>query len=176
MKAISLHPLSIVSLVAAACLFMGQASSGAEKVSARTLPEETPKASPRSTSIISNDIPVIEVPPSLFVANFQDSSATDPFFPNAQYIKNSRKRPDPVIAVKPGLTDDAALKALKVTGVGGVGDKRWAMLNGVTIYVGESATFQVNGKSEKIECLEISATAVTVGVKGTETRREIKLD
>jgi hypothetical protein len=50
------------------------------------------------------------------------------------------------------------------------------MLNGVTIYVGESATFQMNNKAEKIECLEISTTSITVGIKGTETRREIKLD
>jgi hypothetical protein len=176
MKTPMLHSLLGVSLVAAACLFSGHPTVAAEKVSARTVTPTVPKASTRSTSIISNDIPVIEVPPSLFVANFQDSSGTDPFFPNAQYIRNSRKRAEPVITAKPGPGDDAPLKALKVTGVGGIGDKRWAMLNGVTIYVGENATFQVNGKAEKIECLEISNTAVTVGIKGTETRREIKLN
>jgi len=176
MKTPLLQSLLSVSLVVAACHFSSHPASAAEKVSARTVKPPAVEAPTRSTSIISNEIPVIEVPPSQFSANFQDASGTDPFFPNAQYIKNSRKRPDPVIAVKPGHADDAPLKALKVTGVGGVGDKRWAMLNGVTIYVGENATFQVNGKPEKIECLEISASAVIVGIKGTETRREIKLN
>ncbi len=176
MKTSLLHSLLGVSLVAAACHLSSHAAVAAEKVSARTVTPPAPKAPARSTSIISNEIPVIEVPPSQFFANFQDASGTDPFFPNAQYIKNSRKRPDPVIPVKPGLADDAPLKALKVTGVGGIGDKRWAMLNGVTVYVGENATFQVNGRAEKIECLEISENAVTVGIKGTETRREIKLN
>lgn len=176
-----IQPLLSVSLAVSVCLFSSQQASAAEKVSARTLPsagkaEQVEKSPGRSTSIISNQIPLIEIPPSVFVANFQDASAADPFFPNAQYIKNSRKRSEPVIQAKPGSADDAPLKALKVTGVGGVGDKRWAMLNGVTIYVGESASFQVNGKSEKIECVEISDTAVTVGIKGTETRREIKLN
>lgn len=165
-----------VPLAVSMCLFSSQPAAAAEKASARTLPQESEKPATRATSIISNQIPVIEIPESVFVANFQDTSSADPFFPNAQYIKNGRKKPDPVITTKPGMADDAALKVLKVTGVGGVGDKRWAMLNGVTIYVGESATFQVNGKSEKIECLEISESAVTVGIKGTETRREIKLN
>lgn len=173
-----IRPLLSVSLAVSVCLLSSQQTNAAEKVSARTLPSagKAEQAPRRSTSIVSNQIPVIEIPPSVFVANFQDASAADPFFPNAQYIKSSRKRSEPVLQAKSGSADDAPLKALKVTGVGGVGDKRWAMLNGVTIYVGESASFQVNGKSEKIECVEISDTAVTVGIKGTETRREIKLN
>ena len=178
MKLSIIRPFLSVSLAVSVCLHSSQQAGAAEKVSARTLPSagKTEQTLNRSTSIISNQIPVIDIPPSVFVANFQDASAADPFFPNAQYIKNSRKRSEPVIQAKSGSADDAPLKALKVTGVGGVGDKRWAMLNGVTVYVGESATFQVNGKSEKIECVEISNTAVTVGIKGTETRREIRLN
>jgi len=176
MKNSLLHSWLSVSLVVAACHFSSHGAAAAEKVSARTVTPAALEAPTRSTSIISNEIPVIEVPPSQFSANFQDTSGTDPFFPNAQYIKNSRKRPDPVITMKPGHADDAPLKALKLTGVGGISGKRWAMLNGVTIYVGENATFLVNGKAEKIECLEISESAVTVGIKGTETRREIKLN
>ncbi len=175
MKSPTLFSLLGVSVVVSACLFPSQ-SVAAEKVSARSVQQPVERPSTRSASIISNQIPIIAVPESVFVANYLDSSADDPFFPGAQYIKNSRKRPDPVIAVKPGLADDAPLKALKVTGVGGVGEKRWAMLNGVTIYVGESASFQVNGKPEKIECVEISDTSVVVGIKGTQTRREIKLN
>jgi len=175
MKPRILSSLASVSLAFSTCLFSGQ-SAAAEKASARTIPPESAKASTRSTSVISNQIPVIDIPESVFVANLKDAAAADPFFPSADYVKNSRKKFEPAIQAPLGSTDDAPLKALKVTGVGGVGDKRWAMLNGVTIYMGESATFQVNGKSEKIECLEISETAVTVGIKGTETRREIKLN
>jgi hypothetical protein len=157
--------LSFLLLV---CLFSRQVAHSAEKVSARTLPTT------RSASIISNDIPVIQVPESVFVIDFKDRNARDPFFPNASYTRSSKNkdpRPDP----KP-LYDDGSLASLKLNGMGGVGDKRWAMVNGVTLYLGETAKIEIGGKSLPIECVELDAKSATIGIKGTQTRKQLKLD
>lgn len=173
MRTFSTPLLLGVSLAASVCLLSGQPVKAAEKASARTV---TVKAAPtRSTSVISNEIPVVDIPSSVFVANYSDRSGRDPFFPGADYFRKGETRQRPSINAPLAAPDDAVLKTLKINGSGGVGDKRWVMVNGVTVYLGEHATFQVNGKPVKIQCFEISDKAITVGIKDTATRREIKL-
>lgn len=175
MKLCRAQSLPFVSIAVLSCLLTGQSVTAAEKVSARTVPAEA-RAAVRPTSVVSNQIPVVEVPESVFVADFNDLKARDPFFPNAQYVSQQRnKRPDPVSVPKP-VSDDSILRGLRITGLGGVGDKRWAMINGVTIYLGEAASIQTGGKLIQVEFVEMSAESVTVGIKDTVTRREIKLD
>ena len=175
MKLFSATFLPAVSIVVLSCLLTGQSGTAAEKVSARMAPAEA-KAPVRATSVVSNQIPVVEIPESVFVADFNDLKARDPFFPNAQYVSLQRnKRPDPVLVSKP-VADDTVLRGLRITGLGGVGDKRWAMINGVTVYLGEAAPIQTGGKLVTVEFVEMSDRSVTVGIKNTTTRREIKLD
>lgn len=159
-----------LSLAVSLCLISDHSSKAAEKVSARTLP----KAAPRSTSILSNDIPVVEIPASVFVADFNDRSARDPFYPDASYIhreKESEKKevPSPVL-------DNSILKSAKLNGLGGIGDKRWAMINNVTLYLGEEVKLQIGGKLLPIECVSIGEKSVTIGIKGTSIRRQINLE
>jgi len=157
-----------VSLSLLGCLLSSQAAA-AEKVAARTVKEST-----RSISIISNEIPVIVIPESEFTGYSAGKGVTDPFFPGARYLLAQRRTPDPA-PTAPAM-DDTPLKALKITGVGGVGDKRWAMVNGVTLYLGEHATIQVNGKGVAVQCVEFTDRTVVLGIKGTGIRRDIKLD
>lgn len=165
----------VVSIAVLSCLLTGQSVTAAEKVSARTVSAEATTAV-RPTSVISNQIPVVEIPESVFVADFKDLKARDPFFPNAQYVSLQRnQRPDPVQVDRP-VADDTVLRGLRITGLGGVGDKRWAMINGVTIYLGEAAPIRTGGKVVQVEFVEVSDQSVTVGIKNTATRREIKLD
>ena len=117
---------------------------------------------------------MIAIPQSEFTGFNPGKGVTDPFFPGARYLLAQRRTPEPV-ATAPVL-DDTPLKALKITGVGGVGEKRWAMVNGVTLYMGEHATIQVNGKGVAVQCVEFTDQAVVLGNKGTSIRREIKLD
>jgi hypothetical protein len=165
------HRVPGLSLAAAVCLLSGQSVEAAEKAAARTV-ESAPK---RPSSIIASEIPVIDLPNSEFVANYSDVSARDPFFPEADYIKKNRKRDNPVIIQRTDPSD-SVLKPFKVNGVGVLQGKRWAMLNGVTVFAGESATFSVNNSPVVVECVDVTEKQVTIGVKGTTTRREIKLD
>ena len=170
MKSPSAKLVAAVSSVLLACLVFGQPAMAAEKVAARTLPT-TPS---RSTSVISNEIPVIDIPQSAFVVDFGDRKSRDPFYPNATYINNSR----PKLTATMAKPDDGneILKALRVTGSGGVEGRRWVMINGVTVHVGEAATVPVAGKAYKIECLEMADKSVTLGLKSANARREIKLE
>jgi hypothetical protein len=175
MKLFRAPSLPAVSIAVLSCLLTGQSVPAAEKVSARTVQAEA-TAPGRSTSVVSNQIPVIEIPESVFVVDFNDLQARDPFFPNAEYVSRQRnKRPEPAPAAQPA-SDDSVLRGLRITGLGGVGDKRWAMINGVTIYLGEAAPILTGGKVIQVEFVEISDQSVTVGIKDTATRREIKLD
>jgi hypothetical protein len=167
--------LPVVSIAVLSCLLPGQSVTAAEKVAARTVSAE---ASPvvRSASVVSNQVPVVEIPESVFVADFNDLRARDPFFPNAQYVSQQRQKQEekkPLVVAAP---DDSLLRGLRITGLGGVGDKRWAMINGVTIYLGEAAPIQIGGRPIQVEFVEMSDQSVTVGIKGTATRREIKLN
>lgn len=163
--------LASVSLSFALCLVSDQNAKSAEKVSARTLPNTTP----RSGSIISNDIPEIEIPPSVFIADYTDLQARDPFFPNATYVKRPQKVNETHVP-EPTPVDDSVLKPLKLTGMGGIGDKRWAMINNVTLYLGEDAKFNVGGKAITVECLKLDDKSVTIGIKGKPIRRQINLE
>ncbi|MBI1176438.1 hypothetical protein GC207_03260 [bacterium] len=163
--------LASVSLSLLTCLVSDHSAAGAETVSARTLPNTTP----RSGSIISNQIPEIEIPSSVFVSDFSNPSARDPFFPNAIYTQ-SKKKIDDAPQPTPTQLDDGVLKSLKLTGMGGVGDRRWAMINNVTIYLGEDAKFNVGGKLLTVECLKLDEKSVTIGVKGKPIRRQIDLE
>jgi hypothetical protein len=149
-----------------ACVTSASSAEPAIKASARSLPEGV---AARSTSIVSNTVAVVEVPQSVFVDRPQGK---DPFFPDADYrkqLKKESKRPS-------DLGGDAILATLKLTGFGGIGNKRWAMINGVAIYEGESSSVRVGNSLRQIECLEMKEQSVVVGIKDDPARRELKLD
>ncbi len=148
-----------------ACLAYSPRCAAAETVSARTIPD----VAPRSSSILSNTVAAVEVPESVFVDRPQGK---DPFFPDASYRKLKIKKSLP----DPGVGGDAILQALKLTGFGGTGTNRWAMINGVTIYENESSTVRVAGASHQILCLEMKDESVIVGIKDNPAQRELKLD
>lgn len=160
-----------VSLSVLLCLYSDHTAWAAEKVSARTLPQ----TGTRSTSIISNDIPEIQIPSSVFVADYSDKAARDPFFPDASYLKRSEVIDKPQKAMSKPV-DDSIFKVLKVNGLGGVGDRRWAMVNHVTIYLGENAKFTVGGKSVVVECVEMGDKSVVLGIKGTSNRHQFNVE
>jgi len=156
-----------VSMSIFACLASAPRATAAEKVSARSLPE----VAPRSTSIVSNTVAVVEVPLSIFVDR-PHPEGRDPFFPDASYRKRSEKEPNQT----PVQNGDIILAKLKLTGFGGIGKKRWAMIDGVSIYEGEMSNVRVGGNLHKIVCLEMRDQSVLVGIKDNPARRELKLD
>jgi len=160
---------------ALACLLSGQLLGAAEKVAARTLPQSstTDGAADQPGSLLRREVPKVDVPVAEFTDNAADTSARDPFFPNNSYrkIKPARVEPDRSPEVSATVLDP-----LKLTGVGGVGDNRWAMLNGVTLYLGESAVVRVGAKAYEIVCHEITDKSVTVGLKNQDTRRVLKIE
>lgn len=175
MKSSRAQFLPVVSIAVLSCLLPSQSATAAEKVSARTVPAEA-RTGARSASVVSNQIPVVEIPESVFVADFNDLRARDPFFPNAQYVSQQRHKREEKKSHVATAPDDSLLRGLRITGLGGVGDKRWAMINGITIYLGEAAPIQSGGRLIHVEFVEMSDKSVTLGIKDTATRREIKLD
>ena len=151
-----------------ACFISATPSDAAETVSARSLPE---KVAPRSTSIVSNTVATVNIPESVFIDR-PPPQGKDPFFPDAHYRKLSKN--DPIAT--PGQNGDALLATLKLTGFGGVGNKRWAMINGVAIYEGESSPVRIGGNLHQVACLEMKDQSVLVGIKDNPARRELKLD
>jgi len=141
---------------------LGSVATAAEKVSARTVAH----SGSRSSSIVSNKVAEVVVPESVFV---DAADRKDPFFPDAEYRKQSKPAPPKQFG------GDAILNQLKLTGFGGIGDKRWAMINGISIYLNESSKIVVNGKPHKIVCLEMQENSVTVGFENGSARRELKL-
>jgi hypothetical protein len=154
-----------VSMSILACLASGSRTVAAEKASALTLPE----TSARNSSIVSNTVAVVEIPASVFVDR---PSGQDPFYPNASYRKQVSKTPAP----NPGDGGDALLKTLKLTGFGGIGKKRWAMINGVSVYEGETSSVRIGSTLHQIVCLEMKEHSVIVGTKDNPAQRELKLD
>ena len=148
--------------------FAGLIPSGSaqEKVAARTA---TQNGGDRSGSILSNRVEHVDIPTSVF----EDTvDRRDPFFPDASYRILEAKPIEPEYAVG----DDTILKQLKLNGFGGIGDKRWAMVNGVSIYQNESANVRVGGKIYPVTCLQLKDTSVVLGIKNTTARHELKLD
>ena len=150
-----------------ACVTSASSAEPAIKVSARSLPEGV---AARSTSIVSNTVAVVEVPQSVFVDRPQGK---DPFFPDADYRKMQLKKESSRSSDEGG---DKALATLKLTGFGGIGNKRWAMINGVAIYEGEWSSVRVGNVLHQIECLEMKEQSVVVGIKNDPARRELNLD
>ena len=151
------------TLLIAVCVGWITAATAAEKVSARTVTH----TGARSGSILSNKVQKVDIPLSVF----EDAQERkDPFFPNAEYRLNTAKKSENISG---GM---AFLKQLKLTGFGGIGNKRWAMINGVSIYQNESAKIGVGGQFRNITCLEMKDNSVTIGIKGGTARHELKLD
>ncbi|HAV63785.1 MAG TPA: hypothetical protein DCY13_15645 [Verrucomicrobiales bacterium] len=162
-----LRPLG-VSMLACACLHSGQPGHAAEKAAARSTRESTARP-----TLISNIVAEIEIPLAEFVADIRDRRGRDPFFPDAKYWQAKETKPQ---VEQPKDDGGAALEPLKITGMGGIGDRRWAMINGVTIYVGENAIIRVGAKAYDVVCHEMTDKSVIVGIKGSNARREIKID
>lgn len=137
--------------------------TAADKVAARTVMH----TGAHNSSIVSNKVSKVKIPPSVF----NDApERKDPFFPNAKY-RESDERPTTVAD-----GGGAILNRLKLTGFGGIGNKRWAMINGVSIYEGESSKIRVGSALYEVVCLEMKEQSVTVGLKDDLARRELELD
>ena len=152
------------------CVYSGHSAHSAEVVSARAIEQ----SATRSASIVTSEVPIVQVPQSEFLVDFNDHNGRDPFFPNAKYVKPTVAAP-PKQESRP-VTDDSSLSSLKLSGMGGVGEDRWAMINGTTIYLGEPARVQVNGKVLQLECVQMDEKSVTIGIVGTSIRRQLNLD
>lgn len=170
---LSLTKRSSAFLTAAICLLLVHCGIAAEKVAARSTKNDS--NSPARDTLLSTTIAEIQVPQAEFKANVSDRTGRDPFFPKADYwqpkdgVKEQLSKPEPD-------QGQAILSLLKLTGVGGFAERRWAMINGVSVYVGENAVVRVGGKAYEIVFHEMTEKSVVLGLKGSNARREIPID
>lgn len=114
---------------------------------------------------------VVDIPLSVFR---DDASGIDPFYPNAQYRVS--KKPQLAEVAPVNELNSGVLKDLKLNGMGGVGERSWALVNGISMYVGEVTRIPVGGKAYELICLEVKQRSVVIGIKDTNIQRELKLD
>ena len=77
--------------------------------------------------------------------------------------------------VQQPLPEPSWVKQIKLGGINGDSDHRFAIINGKTFEAGDAATVKITGKSITIHCLEIGESTVTISFDGIDGSRELKL-
>jgi len=133
-----------------------------------TAEEETNPAAntmPSSTATNTN-LARVEIPESEFVVPTSPIQGRDPFFPLSRRVMvefaNDTAKP-----VK------AAPVALTLQGISGTESKRYALISGRTLVVGEEAEIVVGAGRARVRCINIKEDSVTIEVDGNV--QELKL-
>lgn len=70
----------------------------------------------------------------------------------------------------------AWVKQIKLTGISGGPDKRFAIIGKETLEQGESRTIKIGGNTVTIKCLEITDTTATISVDGIDGTQTLSLN
>ncbi len=71
--------------------------------------------------------------------------------------------------------EPAWVRQIKLGGISGTPDHRFAIINGKMFETGDVATVKITGKSVTIHCLEIGESSVSIAIDGIVGTRELKL-
>jgi hypothetical protein len=79
-------------------------------------------------------------------------------------------QPKPSEVPEPGW-----VQKVKLGGINGTPDHRFAIINGKTFEKGDQTTVTIDGKKVTVSCLEIRASSVSISIEGIEGTRELKM-
>jgi hypothetical protein len=71
--------------------------------------------------------------------------------------------------------EPAWVRQVKLGGISGTPDHRFAIINGKMFETGDVATVKITGKDVTIHCLEIGESSVSISIDGIDGTRELKL-
>jgi len=98
---------------------------------------------------------------------------------NANQIAEARQRVAAFVPHKPQKTElpePAWIKKIKLNGITGTPDKRFAAIGSQTFEKGEKRTVKIDGQTVIIQCLEITDSSATVSIEGIEGTRTLNLN
>jgi len=144
------------------CLLLLLAGGLLPRTEAATNVPPKAEAAPSAT----NSLAAIEIPKSTFIIPTTTSQGRDPFFPLSRRM---------VVDATPktGTTPIAAPVNFVLQGISGTESKRFALINGRTLVVGEEREVPSGTTRVQVRCLEIREDSVKIEVNGVTS--ELKL-
>jgi hypothetical protein len=97
---------------------------------------------------------------------------------NADQITEARRRVaafSPHVPQKSEMPEPAWIQKIKLSGISGAPDHRFAVINNTTFAKGDQTTLKIGGNSVTIQCLEIRESSVVVSIEGLDGPRELKM-
>jgi hypothetical protein len=97
---------------------------------------------------------------------------------NADQIAEARKRVAAFVPHQPQKTDlpePAWVQKIKLNGINGTPDHRFALINNRTFEKGDQATVKIGDKPVAVHCLEIHESSVVISIDGIDGTRELKM-
>ena len=97
---------------------------------------------------------------------------------NADQIAEAHRRVAAFVPHQPQkseLPETAWMQQIKLSGISGTPDHRFAVINNTTFAKGDQTTLKIGGKSVTIHCLEIRESSVVVSIEGLDGPRELKI-
>lgn len=113
-------------------------------------------------------------------ADMQGCSARDAAIlkMNADQIAEARKRVAAFIPhqlKKSDLPEPVWVQKIKLGGISGTPDHRFALINNKTFGKGDQSSVKIGGNHAVIHCLEIRELSVVISIDGIDGKRELKL-
>jgi hypothetical protein len=143
-------------------LLAGLALSSVLVVTAQAATATNAPAPAKSQPAATNS--VIEIPKSQFTIPTTVADGRDPFFPNSSRL---------AAKAVTGKAPAAPTVTLVLQGISGTEAKRFALISGRTMVVGEEADIAVDKSRVRVRCLDIREDSVVVDVDGKQ--QELKL-
>ena len=97
---------------------------------------------------------------------------------NADQITEARKRVAAFVPHQPqksDLPEPAWVQKIKLGGISGTPDHRFALINKKTFGKGDQSTVKIGDKLVMVHCLEIRESSVVVSIEGLDGTRELKM-
>lgn len=97
---------------------------------------------------------------------------------NADQIAEAKRRVAefrPTSSSKTELPKPAWTSKIKLQGISGTEQHRFAVINGKTFEKGDEEIIKINGEGVKIHCVDIKADSATISMDGVEGTQEIRI-
>jgi hypothetical protein len=97
---------------------------------------------------------------------------------NASQIEAAHKRVAEFVphqTLKSDLPEPGWVQRIKLNGISGTTDHRFAIINGKTFENGDQTAVKIDGKKVMVSCLEVRESSVSISIEGIEGTRELKM-
>jgi hypothetical protein len=119
----------------------------------------------------------VEIPKAVLerksVFHADSKTARDPFFPNS--ARRGASKLASVPAVAPETPKAKPVDLLELKGIAGPPSRRFALVNGQLLSVGEEAYVSTSAGSIKVKCVEISENSVVLTINDEQQKKELRL-